>query len=166
MVALMKTSPQGLQFIESFEGCILQAYDDTDDHIVKPGERVYGTLSIGIGHTNSAGPPQVSIGMTITRDEAMAILANDLGGVELEVAHYVKVNLNQAQWDALVSFQFNTGWLGHPQCSLLKALNAGNYNLADQDFMLYDEARGTVVQGLVRRRAAERALFLTGKYAV
>ena len=53
----MKTGPNGLALIKSFEGLILGAYDDIDDHVVKPGERVHGTLTIGWGHTSSAGPP-------------------------------------------------------------------------------------------------------------
>lgn len=155
----MKTSDTGRQFIEAFEGLILGAYDDDDDHIVKPGQRVYGTLTIGYGHTTAAGAPRVYVGMTVTKDEADSILSSDLSGVEFEVTHLVKETLNQNQFDALVSFQFNTGWLAHPQCSLLRALNEGNFNLADEDFGLYDEASGKVNQGLVRRRKAEALLF-------
>lgn len=155
----MKTGAAGLALIESFEGLILSAYDDADDHIVKPGGHVYGTLTIGYGHTDAAGPPKVYIGQTITKETADAILASDLAGVEIEVEHLVKVPLNQNQFDALVSFQFNTGWLGHPHCSLLAALNVGHYNLADQDFMLYNRAQGRVLSGLTRRRVAEKNLF-------
>lgn len=155
----MKTSDSGRELIESFEGLILQAYDDADDHIVKPGQRVYGTLTIGYGHTDAAGPPKVYVGQTITKDVADAILGADLTSVEIEVDHLVKVALNQNQFDALVSFQFNTGWLGHVHCSLLQALNGGNYNLADEDFMLYNRAGGRVLTGLTRRRAAEKQLF-------
>lgn len=157
----MKTGSKGLALIESFEGLILGAYDDANDHIVQPGQQVHGTLTIGYGHTSAAGPPRVYVGQTITDDEANAILAADLASVELEVSHLVKVPLNQNQFDALVSFQFNTGWLAHPNCSLLRALNGGNYNLGAADFMLYDMAQGHVLAGLVRRRAAEKALFLT-----
>jgi lysozyme len=157
----MQTSPAGRKLIETFEGLFLQAYDDHDDHIVKPGEHVYGTLTIGYGHTSLAGPPRVYVGMVIDQPTADAILAADLASVELEVQHLVKVPVNQNQYDALVSFQFNTGWLAHPGCSLLRALNAGNYQLADNDFMLYDMASGKVLAGLVRRRAAEKALFNT-----
>jgi lysozyme len=156
----MKTSDTGRTFIEGFEGLFLNAYDDADDHVVKPGGRVYGTLTIGYGHTTAAGPPRVYVGQTISKDEADAILASDLAAVEIEVAHLVKVPLNQNQLDALVSFQFNTNWLAHPHCSLLAALNGGNYQLADDDFMLYDRASGKVLAGLTRRRAAEKALFL------
>jgi lysozyme len=99
--------------------------------------------------------------MTITGAQADAILSADLASVEIEVAHLVKVPLNQNQVDALVSFQYNTDWLAHPHCSLLSALNAGNYALADQDFMLYDRSEGKVLVGLDRRREAEKRLFGT-----
>ena len=158
----MKTSDDGLALIKRFEGCILGAYDDDDDRVVLPGERVYGALTIGYGHTSVAGPPRVYVGQTITAADADAILAADLASVELEVGHLVKVELKQNQFDALVSFQFNTGWLAHQHCSLLTALNAGKYQLADQDFMLYDRSAGKVLQGLCRRRAAERDLFNGG----
>lgn len=153
------TSANGRSFIEAFEGLFLEAYDDYDDHVVQPGQVVRGTLTIGYGHTSAAGPPQVYIGMVITNQEADAILASDLRSVEIEVTHLVKVSLNQSQFDALVSFQFNTGWLAHPQCSLLRALNAGNYNLADNDFALYDMASGKVEAGLQRRRHGEALMF-------
>ena len=156
----MQTSANGRKLIESFEGLFLQAYDDANDKIVQRGDVVRGTLTIGYGHTSAAGPPAVYVGMTITKDVADAILAADLASVEIEVAHLVTVPLNQNQFDALVSFQFNTGWLAHPQCSLRRQLNAGNYNIAAQDFMLYDEAQGKVLAGLERRREAERELFL------
>jgi lysozyme len=158
---MMKTSDNGRGFIEGFEGLFLQAYDDADDHIVQDGQRVYGTLTIGYGHTDAAGPPKVYVGQVITKATADAILASDLTSVEIEVGHLVKVTLNQNQFDALISFQFNTGWLGHPSCSLLRALNGGNYNLADEDFMLYNRASGKVLEGLTRRRAAEKKLFST-----
>src|SRR5882672_9116079 len=129
----MKTSNAGRKFIESWEGLILQAYDDANDHIVPPGQRPIGTLTIGYGHTDAAGPPKVSVGQKITEQEADAFLASDLASVENEVNHLVKVPLNQNQFDALVSFQFNTVWLGHSGCSLLSALNSGNYDLAAND---------------------------------
>lgn len=160
----MKTSAAGRNFIESFEGLILQAYDDANDRIVPPGGKAIGTLTIGYGHTTAAGPPAVVIGQQITKDTADSILALDLAAVEAEVARYIKVPLSQQQLDAIVSFQFNTGWLAHPNCSLARALNAGNYNLAANDFGLYDEASGRVMAGLARRRAAERNMFLNGVY--
>jgi lysozyme len=160
-MANMKTSQTGIDLIQSYEGCILHAYDDHNDRIVQPGQACIGTITIGFGHTDAAGPPAVTPGMTISKDVALQILADDLAPVEKEVMDRVHVDLNQNQFDALVSFQFNTGWLGHSSCSLLRHLNEGNYAAAAQNFMLYDEASGRVLTGLKRRRQAEKNLFET-----
>src|SRR6266853_310292 len=154
----MKTSQNGRHLIESFEGFILQSYDDYNDHIVHAGETVHGVLTIGYGHTSAAGPPIVSIGQTLTKDEADRILASDLGRVEGEVNNLVKVILNQNQYDALVSFHFNTGALGHS--STLVLLNEGKYEEAADHLLLYNKAGGRVLAGLVRRRQQEKTLFL------
>lgn len=157
----MQTSPNGRRFIEQWEGLYLQAYDDATGRIVGPNNKLWGTLTIGYGHTNGAGPPHVHVGMSITQQEADLILSADLAAIENAVNHLVKVPLTQNQFDALVSFQYNTDWLEHQHCSLLTALNAGNYTLADEDFCLYDRANGKILVGLDRRRAAEADLFHT-----
>lgn len=155
----MKTSAKGRKFIEGFEGLILQAYDDANDHIVAESHTASGTLTIGYGHTDAAGPPRVYVGQRITQNEADTFLANDLASVESEVNHLVKVHLNQDQFDALVSFQFNTGHLG--QSSILTLLNSGKYSEAADHLLAYNHANGQVMVGLTRRREAERAMFLT-----
>ena len=155
----MKTSDNGRKFIESFEGKFLQAYDDSDDRIVNPGDPVHGTLTIGYGHTDAAGPPHVYPGMSIDDATADAILASDLAAVEIEVNHLVKVPLNQNQFDALVSFQFNTGGLA--RSSALRDINAGNFGEVAADLNLWVRSGGVVMRGLVRRRAAEGVLFNT-----
>ena len=66
----MKTSTNGRQLIESFEGLFLETYDDSDDRIVAPGGTSRGTLTIGYGHTTAAGPPKVTPGMKITKSQA------------------------------------------------------------------------------------------------
>jgi GH24 family phage-related lysozyme (muramidase) len=149
----MKMSPAGRKMYENFEALVLHAYRDAK-----------GIPTIGYGHTSAAGSPNVFMGMVITPSEADTILSTDLLPVENSVLQLIHVPLNQAQFDALCDFQMNTWWLAHPQCSLRRALNAGNYQLAADDFALYDEAAGHVLRGLVRRREAERTLFLTGRY--
>ncbi len=155
----MKTSPNGRHLIELFEGLILQSYDDYNDHIVNTGDIVHGTLTIGYGHTSAAGPPIVHIGQTFTKDEADQTLAADLGRVEGEVNNLVHVTLNQNQFDALVSFHFNTGALGHS--STLVLLNEGKYTEAADHLLLYNKAGGKTLAGLIRRRKAEHELFMS-----
>jgi len=154
----MKTSQVGLNLIEEFEGLILQAYDDANDRVVSSGDTVRGTLTIGYGHTTSAGPPKVYPGQTITEKEANELLANDLALVEKDVNSLVKVPLNQNQFDALVSFHYNTGGLG--KSTLLRKLNQKDYTGAAEEFGNWIRGNGQVLQGLVRRRKAERELFL------
>lgn len=148
----MKTSKNGVKFIAQWEGLYLNTYKD-----------VAGVLTIGYGHTSAAGSPKVVPGMSITKSQAENILANDLGKVEADVNRLVTVKLTQNQFDALVSFHFNTGALG--KSSALRYLNEGNYEQAATNMTLYNKARvgGSLqtVRGLVNRRTAEKNLFLT-----
>lgn len=148
----MKTSKNGIKFISQWEGLYLNTYKD-----------IAGVLTIGYGHTSSAGTPKVVEGMSITKDAAETILANDLSKVEADVNKFVKVKLTQNQFDALVSFHFNTGALG--RSSALRYLNDGNYEQAAKNLTLYNKAtingQLQTVKGLINRREAERKLFLT-----
>ena len=155
----MKTSDNGRKFIEGFEGLILGAYDDANDRIVKPGEHVYGTLTIGYGHTSAAGLPHVYTGMTITQAQADQILASDLAAIESDITHFVKVPINQNQFDALVSFDFNTGALG--RSNVLRSINSKHFSEVPNDLMMWVHAGGQVSKGLVRRRHAEAVMFTT-----
>ena len=155
----MKTSDSGRKFIESFEGLFLQSYDDDNDRVVKPGDSISGTITIGYGHTDAAGPPHVYPGMTIDQTTADSIMAADLASVEIEVNHLVTAPINQNQFDALVSFQFNTGGLG--RSSALRDINNGNFSHVPADLALWNRANGRVMNGLVRRRKAEGDLFAT-----
>jgi len=148
----MRTSSSGRGFIEQFEGLSLKAYDDGT-----------GVITIGYGHTSAAGLPRVYKGQTITKEQADAILASDLGKVEAQINKLVRVPLNQNQYDALVSFHFNTGALG--RSTALKRLNQGDYNGCADALLSYNRAGGRVLPGLTRRRQAERALFLKKQIA-
>ena len=158
----MKTSQTGLRLIEKYEGLILQSYDDANERKINAGDHVKGVLTIGYGHTSSAGGPKVYPGQVITKAQAEELLAGDLGRVERDVERLVKVPINQNQFDALVSFHFNTGGLG--KSSLLKKLNAGDYQGAAQGLMAWTKASQIgpgPIPGLVRRRNEEKALFLS-----
>lgn len=143
----MKTSDDGRAFIEAFEGLYLHDYDDGT-----------GVITIGYGHTNLAGvPPKVFKGQKITEPQADEILAADLAAVEKDVERFIKVPMTQSQFDALVSFHFNTGALG--KSSIDDKINAGNPAAAMSTLLMYDHAGGRQMDGLTRRRQAERMLF-------
>jgi lysozyme len=96
----------------------------------------------------------------ITESQALELLANTLGNYEKAVNDYVKVPLTQNEFDALVSFTYNLGAGNLLSSTLLKKLNAGDKAGAANQFDVWTKAGGKVLQGLVTRRAAEKALFL------
>lgn len=148
-----KTSPNGRKLIEQWEKLYTHAYNDGT-----------GTLTIGYGHTSAAGLPRVTPGMVITPEQADAILSADLASVEADVNHHVTGTINQNQYDALVSFDFNTGALD--RSNVLAAVNAGHLEQVQPALMAWVHAHvhGQLVTlpGLVRRRRAEWILFSTG----
>lgn len=151
----MRTSPAGRKFIEQEEESgvpKLRAYNDGT-----------GTWTIGFGHTSAAGLPRVSPGMVISADQADQILGSDLASVEADVNHHVNVPLTQSQFDALVSFDFNTGALD--RSGLLHLVNAGitNSDSITNAFTAwrYAHMHGEMVPILLGRRQREAKLFLT-----
>lgn len=153
----MKTSAVGRKLIESFEGLILGAYDDANDQVLKPGQQARGVITIGYGHTTAAGLPVVRAGMVITQPQADVILSSDLASVEADVNHHVNVLINQNMFDALVSFDFNTGALD--RSNVLRSINNHLFGQVESDLLQWDHAGGRVLQGLLRRRKAEADLF-------
>ena len=144
----MKTSANGINLIKQFEGCRLKAY--------KPvaAEKYY---TIGYGHYGS----DVSANMTITQAQADAFLASDLGKFENYVTA-TGLTLTQNQFDALVSFTYNCG-----PGNLQKLVKGRDYQQIADAMLLYNKgANKQVLAGLVRRRTAERTLFLTGDIPV
>lgn len=143
-MANRKISQNGLKLIMQFEGCRLQAY-----------RCAAGIWTIGYGHT--AGVKQ---GQVITKAQAEEFLKQDCEKFEKYVNNpsYVPITevLNQNQFDALVSFAFNLGQ-GNLK-TLCKGRTAAQIAAA---IPLYNKAAGKVLSGLVRRRAAEQALFNT-----
>ena len=146
MMNKRKTSPAGIELIKGFESCQLAAY-------LCPA----GKWTIGYGHTG----PDVKPGLTITQQQAEQLLINDLVQFERRVNDLVTVQINQNQFDALVSFSYNLGVGALQKSTLLRLLNAGSYQPAADEFPRWKRAGGNVVAGLTRRRYAERQLFLT-----
>jgi len=80
------------------------------------------------------------------------------------VNQHITVNLNQHQFDALVSFVFNVGAGAFQQSTLLQRLNAGRYDAVPGQLRLWNKGGGKVLPGLVTRREAEARLFTSGQY--
>lgn len=139
----MQISDQGLKLLKDSEGCELTAYRDAA-----------GVLTIGYGDTGD-----VVEGQTITEEEAEARLASRLPYFERSVEGMVKVPLSQGQFDALVDFVYNLGSEALRASTLLRKLNAGDYAGAAAEFPRWVRAGSAVLPGLVKRRAAERAMF-------
>ncbi len=146
----MRTSENGVELIKRFEGLELEAYQD-----------IAGIWTIGYGHTGADVQP----GMKISERDAEELLRRDLKPREQAVDGAVKVPLNQNEFDALVSFVYNVGASAFRGSTALKRLNKGDRVGAADALTWWNKATvGGVLRevlGLTRRRAAERALFLT-----
>ena len=141
----MKISQKGLDLIKQFEGLRLKAY-----------LCAAGVPTIGYGHTRG-----VSLGMSITEEQAEGYLLEDIHEFELAIQRLVYTRLTQNQFDALVSFTFNLGIGSLKTSTLLKKLNAGDIAGAANEFNKWVYAGGKKLKGLIKRRAAERLLFIT-----
>ena len=139
----MNISQEGIALIKKFEGCELEAYRCSAD-----------ILTIGFGHTSG-----VAEGQTCTSEEAESILVKDLEEFEGYVNNLVEQDLDQNQFDALVAWTFNLGPSNLKESTLLKKLNAGEFNLAPHEIKRWNRAGGEVLDGLIRRRKAEALLF-------
>ncbi|WP_431614191.1 lysozyme [Enterobacter hormaechei] len=147
---MMQTSDKGIALIKQFEGCKLTAYQDS-----------VGVWTIGYGWTQPVDGKPIRAGMTIKQETAERLLKTGLVSYESDVSRLVKVGLNQDQFDALVSFTYNLGARSLSTSTLLRKLNAGDYAGAADEFLRWNKAGGKVLNGLTRRREAERALFLS-----
>lgn len=146
----MQTSDKGIALIKQFEGCKLTAYQDS-----------VGVWTIGYGWTQPVDGKPIRAGMTIKQETAERLLKTGLVRYESDVSRLVKVNLTQGQFDALVSFTYNLGARSLSTSTLLRKINAGDYTGAADEFLRWNKAGGKVLNGLTRRREAERALFLS-----
>lgn len=146
----MRYSLNGLHLTEQFEGLRLRAYPDP----ASGG----APWTIGYGHTG----PDVHAGLVWTPQQAEAELKRDIGRAESNVNAVVqRTDLSQGEFDALVDFAFNCGCRNLDGSTLLRLVNAGNFAAAANEFERWDRGDGKVVAGLLRRRLAERAEFLS-----
>jgi lysozyme len=141
----MKINDAGLALIKRAEGLRLDSY-----------RCPAGIATVGYGHTG----PDVRIPMTITPGEAERLLHEDLSRFEAGVDAMI-AGATENQFSAMVSLAYNIG-LGHFATStVLKRHRQSNYMGAANAFLLWNKAGAKVLPGLVKRREAERALYLS-----
>ena len=148
MTGRMRISAAGLELIKSFEG-----FRETATRLPD------GRWTIGYGHVRTARE-----GLTISQKDAEDLLLYDLRPVEDAVSLLVYAPLMQNQFDALVSLAFNISTGQFRDSAILRNVNAGDFLAAANGFDLWRKARihgqVMIVDALVRRRAAEKGLFL------
>jgi lysozyme len=140
----MTPSPRCVELVKRFEGFRAKPY-------LCPA----GVATTGYGHTEGVSlsdPP-------ITRESATALLEKDLAVFASGVARLMTAPVKQSQFDALVSFAYNVGLGNLQRSTLLKKVNSGDLASAAREFANWTKAKGVELPGLVKRRAAERALF-------
>lgn len=143
----MKTSTEGLIALIGHEGIVQSRYKDS-----------VGVWTIGVGHTKAAGgiDPATFAGQ-LSVAQVIDLLRTDIAKYEKDVSDAVHVSLKQHEFDALVSFHFNTGAI--KKASFVKKLNAGDRVGALKGIMDWRKPAE-----IIPRRTAERDLFKTGVY--
>lgn len=143
----MKLSQRGIDLIKQFEGYSSKAYPDP-----ATGGAPW---TIGYGTTKGVKP-----GMVITAEQAEKMLRDDVAKFESGVSALLKVPTTQGQFDAMVSLAYNIGLGNFGKSTLLRKHNEKCYSCAAGQFPVWNRAAGKVMNGLTRRRNAERAMYL------
>jgi lysozyme len=144
----MQMSAAGLDLLKRSEGFRSRTYLD-----------VAGFATIGYGHRILASQ---CFPNGIAEAQAAQILASDVRSAEQAVLRLVRVALTQSQFDALVDFCFNLGAGKLAASTLLKELNAGQYDAAQEQLLRWDRAGSQEIAGLKARREAEFQLWGNG----
>jgi len=139
----MNISQEGLGLIKKFEGCELEAY-----------VCAAGVWTIGYGSTKG-----IKEGDSISQEEADNLLLHEMDEYEGYINDYVTVDLDQNQFDSLVSWVFNLGPANLKASTMLKVLNNKEYEEVPNQMKRWNKAKGKVLEGLIRRREAEALLF-------
>jgi lysozyme len=141
----MKTNEAGLALIRQFEGCRLKAY-----------KCPAGVWTIGYGWTHGVKPTD-----QWTQAQAEEMLVKGLDQYENAVQSAIGAHSTTSnQFSALVSICYNIGAGNFVKSSMLRHHKAGDYAKAADAFLLWNKAGGKVLNGLIKRRQAERALYL------
>lgn len=144
----MKLSQNGIELIKQFEGYSSKSYPDP-----ATGGAPW---TIGYGTTKGVKP-----GMVITAEQAEKMLRDDVAKFESGVSSLITAPTTQGQFDAMVSLAYNIGLGNFGKSTLLKKHNARCYTCAADQFRVWNRANGKVMNGLTKRRAAEREVYMS-----
>ena len=148
----MKISENGLKLIKKFEGLSLKPYLCSA-----------GIPTIGFGNTFYENMKKVTLQDEPITEERADSLFNFLVTTNFVnvVNRLVIVDINQNQFDALVSFVYNLGSGNFEKSTLLKKVNQEDFIGASLEFEKWNRASRKVLSGLTKRRLAEKELFLS-----
>ena len=148
----MKPSNNCLTLIKKYEGLYLNAYTD------------FSAVSIGYGTTKYPNNKSVKLGDKITKEQAEEYLLFECETISDSLDPLIIIDVNQNQFDALVSFTYNFGVGAFERSTLRKKLNKGDILGASQEFERWVFVTESGVKkkllGLVKRRKEEQELFL------
>jgi lysozyme len=150
----LKLSVAGTNLIKHFENVLEKCGPNQYKSYICPA----GVRTIGWGSTHHGGH-KIDSGTVWTLEECDEAFAKDMESFEKTVLRLVKVELEPWQFDALVSFTYNCGEGNLQKSTLLKKVNAGDFEGAALEFHKWNKANGKVLAGLTRRRASESLLF-------
>jgi lysozyme len=143
----------GANLIKHFESCLKK-----DGDRFRAYRCPAGVLTLGWGSTHHGGH-KIDENTRWTQAQCDDAFSDDMEDFEDAVRRLVKVELEPWQFDALVSFTYNCGEGNLQKSTLLKKVNAGDFEGAALEFQKWNKANGKVLNGLVRRRASEALLF-------
>lgn len=152
------------KIIKEFEGFRPFVYDDMGDtnKELKPGDKVIGKITYGIGFRYTKTGKPVEIGMRITEEEADEYLHKLVQNYVKGIQNSINVPLTQNQFNAIVSFTYNlhnSDSKNISNNSLIKLLNSGDYISVSEKFNEYIYSNYKKIQGLINRRKKESDLF-------
>ena len=151
----MIISPAGIELIQAFESCLKPV--PGRDGFFKSYYDPVGVLTIGWGHTNHH-PPRIERDTVWSQEECDQALDRDLDIFEEQVERLAEVELQQCEFDALVSWSYNTG--GPKTATLWKRVNAEQRRQVPVELAKWNRGGGRILRGLTRRRKAEALMFV------
>ena len=152
-------SPAGEAFIKGAEELRLVAYDDKrPNYVLQLGDTVYGTLTIGWGHTGR----DVFIGRIVTANQAEILFQKDIAPIVAALNKWLTwPTVRQCEFDAFCSFTFNLGIGALESSTVLKRYNyQGPVGDTSEAFLWWDEVNGKPDEAILERRKREQSMFL------